>query len=252
MALNLSCRTPAATSDHVCSSFIQKQTGDQCWRVICCCWRRTDVSLATSLPKITTAQIKGWCVDSFGCPAAFLKLSVDARRCRPLPRSADETRRLQSGELGCLWQSGLLVDSHLGLTDWLTDRVSLNQVMSNPDRLSRMVERVVEDFCWIQWDGHAQRIYYLTCAALHAQASTWRGGLDSRSDRARDRNVSRRTSSCCGAFSFTPTITGKLWWVNALSEFDFYFCRRLIKTRFYDLQLELPLDMPANPFRTVK
>lgn len=57
--------------------------------------------------------------------------------------------------------------------------------MSNPDRLSRTVERVVEDFCWIQWDGHTQRIYYLTCAAPHAQASAWHGGLDSRSDHKR-------------------------------------------------------------------
>lgn len=38
----------------------------------------------------------------------------------------------------------------------------------------------------------------------------------------------------------------------SVSEFDFYFCRCLIKTRFSDLQLELPLEMPANPFRTVK
>lgn len=58
--------------------------------------------------------------------------------------------------------------------------------MSNPDHLSRMVERVVEDFCWIQWDGCTQRIYYLTRAAPHAQASTWHGGFDSRSDRACD------------------------------------------------------------------
>ncbi|CAG12089.1 unnamed protein product, partial [Tetraodon nigroviridis] len=61
-----------------------------------------------------------------------------------------------------------------------TDRVSLDQVMSNPDHLSRTVERVVEDFCWIQWDAHTQRIYYLTCAAPHAQASTWHAGSDSR------------------------------------------------------------------------
>lgn len=47
-----------------------------------------------------------------------------------------------------------------------------NQVMANPERLSKTAERVVEDFCWIQWDGHAQRLFYLTRAVAHTQACT--------------------------------------------------------------------------------
>ncbi|KAM4523511.1 gamma-secretase-activating protein isoform 1-T1 [Fundulus diaphanus] len=35
-------------------------------------------------------------------------------------------------------------------------------VISNPGRLSRTAERLVEDLCWVQWDGHTQRLYCLT------------------------------------------------------------------------------------------
>uniref|UniRef100_A0A3Q3FXM6 Gamma-secretase activating protein n=1 Tax=Kryptolebias marmoratus TaxID=37003 RepID=A0A3Q3FXM6_KRYMA len=35
-------------------------------------------------------------------------------------------------------------------------------VMANLERLSKTAERIVEDFCWAQWDGHMQRLYYLT------------------------------------------------------------------------------------------
>lgn len=65
-------------------------------------------------------------------------------------------------------------------------------------------------------------------------------------------NVSCRTSSCCDAFSFTSTITGKLWWVNSLSQSFLFLSLPDKNAYFYDLQLELPLEMPANPFRTVK
>lgn len=50
--------------------------------------------------------------------------------------------------------------------------VCVNQVMANPERLSKTAERVVEDFCWVQWDRHTQRLYYLTHNAAHAQART--------------------------------------------------------------------------------
>lgn len=40
--------------------------------------------------------------------------------------------------------------------------VPVNQVMVNPERLSKTAETIVEDFCWVQWDGHTQRLYYLT------------------------------------------------------------------------------------------
>ncbi|KAF7229102.1 gamma-secretase-activating protein isoform X1 [Nothobranchius furzeri] len=35
-------------------------------------------------------------------------------------------------------------------------------VMANPDRLSKIAERIADDFSWVQWDGHTQRLYYLT------------------------------------------------------------------------------------------
>ncbi|XP_030004568.1 gamma-secretase-activating protein [Sphaeramia orbicularis] len=35
-------------------------------------------------------------------------------------------------------------------------------VMANPEHLSKTAERIVEDFSWVQWDGHTQRLYYLT------------------------------------------------------------------------------------------
>lgn len=47
--------------------------------------------------------------------------------------------------------------------------ICVNQVMANPERLSRTAERVVEEFCWVQWDRHTQRLYYLTHTAAHAQ-----------------------------------------------------------------------------------
>lgn len=41
------------------------------------------------------------------------------------------------------------------------------QVIANPERLARTVERIVEDFSWVQWDGHTQRLYYLTHKVTH-------------------------------------------------------------------------------------
>ncbi|XP_062374275.1 gamma-secretase-activating protein isoform X2 [Sardina pilchardus] len=38
-------------------------------------------------------------------------------------------------------------------------------VMLNPDRLAK--DRVVEEFSWIQWDSHNQRLYYITSKEKH-------------------------------------------------------------------------------------
>nr|XP_061817418.1 gamma-secretase-activating protein-like isoform X3 [Nerophis lumbriciformis] len=35
-------------------------------------------------------------------------------------------------------------------------------LMANPERLSKTAERLAEDLCWVQWDVHTQRLYYLT------------------------------------------------------------------------------------------
>ncbi|XP_024913726.1 gamma-secretase-activating protein isoform X2 [Cynoglossus semilaevis] len=44
----------------------------------------------------------------------------------------------------------------------LTKQEGYRVVIANPERLARTVERIVEDFSWVQWDGHTQRLYYLT------------------------------------------------------------------------------------------
>lgn len=45
------------------------------------------------------------------------------------------------------------------------------QVIANPERLARTVERIVEDFSWVQWDGHTQRLYYLTHKVTHTHTN---------------------------------------------------------------------------------
>ncbi|KAM9328175.1 gamma-secretase-activating protein isoform 2-T2 [Pholidichthys leucotaenia] len=44
----------------------------------------------------------------------------------------------------------------------LTKHEGYRVVMANSERLLKTVERIVEDFCWVQWDGHTQRLYFLT------------------------------------------------------------------------------------------
>lgn len=49
----------------------------------------------------------------------------------------------------------------------------VNQVMANPERLPKTAERIVEDFSWVQWDGHTQRLYYLTHKVTHTNTLIW-------------------------------------------------------------------------------
>ncbi|CAL9683089.1 unnamed protein product [Knipowitschia caucasica] len=44
----------------------------------------------------------------------------------------------------------------------LTRQEGYRMVMVSPERLTKTAERIVEDFCWVQWDGHTQRLYYVT------------------------------------------------------------------------------------------
>lgn len=46
----------------------------------------------------------------------------------------------------------------------------VHQVMAYPDRLSKTADRIVEDFSWVQWDGHTQRLYYVTHTVTHSPA----------------------------------------------------------------------------------
>lgn len=86
----------------------------------------------------------------------------------------------------------------------LTKQEGYRVVMANPERLSKTAERVVEDFCWVQWDRHTQRLYYLTYNATHAQ----------------DKFVLR--------------------------------CVQFYLSQMCETTLELPLELPPNPFRTVR
>ncbi|KAK2858925.1 hypothetical protein Q5P01_003545 [Channa striata] len=81
----------------------------------------------------------------------------------------------------------------------LTKQEGYRVVMANPERLPKLVERIVEDFSWVQWDGHTQRLYYLT---------------------HKDKFLLR--------------------------------CLQFYSNHNFETVLELPLELPANPFRTVK
>ncbi|XP_005455695.1 gamma-secretase-activating protein isoform X1 [Oreochromis niloticus] len=81
----------------------------------------------------------------------------------------------------------------------LTKQEGYRVVIMNPERLSKTAVRIVEDFCWVQWDRHTQRLYYLTFKEKFLLRSV----------------------------QFYPS----------------YNC---------EIVFELPLELPANSFRTVK
>ncbi|XP_029902094.1 gamma-secretase-activating protein isoform X2 [Myripristis murdjan] len=84
--------------------------------------------------------------------------AVDCRvRVQFLYPETDRSSVLES-HLLLLTEDGYVDQYHILLTKQEGYRV----VVVNPDRLSKAVERVVEDFSWVQWDGHTQRLYYLT------------------------------------------------------------------------------------------
>ncbi|KAM8910757.1 gamma-secretase-activating protein isoform 2-T2 [Spinachia spinachia] len=62
-------------------------------------------------------------------------------------------------------ESHLLLLSEDGYVDLyhvlLNKQDGYRVVMGNPERLSKTAERIVEGFCWAQWDGHTQRLYYV-------------------------------------------------------------------------------------------
>ncbi|KAM3858981.1 gamma-secretase-activating protein-like [Diretmus argenteus] len=108
-----------------------------------------------------------------------------------------ETRRssVMESHLLLLTEDGYVDQYHVLLTKQEGYRV----VMVNPERLSKAAERIVEDFSWIQWDTHTQRLYYLT---------------------HRDKSLLR--------------------------------CVQFYPNHNCETVLELPLELPANPFTTVK
>ncbi|XP_008399195.1 gamma-secretase-activating protein isoform X2 [Poecilia reticulata] len=72
----------------------------------------------------------------------------------------------QQTEVKSALESHLLLFAEDGYVDLyhvlLSKHEGYRVVISNPERMSRTAERIVEDFCWAQWDGHTQRLYCLT------------------------------------------------------------------------------------------
>ncbi|KAI3366792.1 hypothetical protein L3Q82_009456 [Scortum barcoo] len=121
--------------------------------------------------------------------------AVDCRVKVQFLQSAGDRRSVLESHLLLLTEDGYVDLYHVLLTRQEGYRV----VMANPERLSRTAERIVEDFCWVQWDGHAQRLYYVT-----------------HNDKFLMRSVQFYPNHNC------------------------------------ETMLEVPLELPANSFRTVK
>uniref|UniRef100_H3DMC0 Gamma-secretase activating protein n=1 Tax=Tetraodon nigroviridis TaxID=99883 RepID=H3DMC0_TETNG len=172
-----------------------------------CSLNKEETLLAISLTQMTGAEERLHPISK--CLTLLIEIhpinntkvlkAVDCRVKVQFLHSETDRRSVLESHLLLLTEDGYVDLYHVLLTRQEGYRV----VMSNPDHLSRTVERVVEDFCWIQWDAHTQRIYYLTCAAPHAQ----------------DKFLLR--------------------------------CVQFHPHHHWETVLELPLDMPANPFRTV-
>ncbi|XP_027128268.1 gamma-secretase-activating protein [Larimichthys crocea] len=124
--------------------------------------------------------------------------AVDCRVKVQFLNSDTDRRSVLESHLLLLTEDGYVDLYHVLLTRQEGYRV----VMANPERLSRTVERIVEDFCWVQWDGHTQRLYCLT-----------------------------------------HNVTQDKFLMRCVQFYLNHNCETV---------LELPLELPANPFRTVK
>ncbi|KAJ3612593.1 hypothetical protein NHX12_020861 [Muraenolepis orangiensis] len=69
----------------------------------------------------------------------------------------DENSLLES-HLLLIAEDGYIEQYHILLSKYEGYRV----VMLNPERLSKLAERIAEDVSWVQWDRHHQRLYYHT------------------------------------------------------------------------------------------
>ncbi|XP_077450328.1 gamma-secretase-activating protein isoform X1 [Stigmatopora argus] len=84
--------------------------------------------------------------------------AVDCRVKVQFLHPQSERKSVSESHLLLLTEDGYADLYHVQLTRQEGHKV----VLANPDRLSKTAERVVEDFCWVQWDVHTQRLYYLT------------------------------------------------------------------------------------------
>ncbi|XP_057712255.1 gamma-secretase-activating protein isoform X1 [Corythoichthys intestinalis] len=121
--------------------------------------------------------------------------AVDCRVKVQFLHPETDRRSVYESHLLLLTEDGYVDQYHVQLTRHEGYKV----VLANPERLSKTAERVVDDFCWVLWDVHTQRLYYLT----HADKFLMR-------------------------------------------------CVQFYDQRNCETVLELPLELPANAFNTVK
>ncbi|XP_077356204.1 gamma-secretase-activating protein isoform X2 [Festucalex cinctus] len=86
--------------------------------------------------------------------------AVDCRVKVQFLHPETDRRSVHESHLLLLTEDGYVDQYHVLLTRLEGYKV----VLANPERLSKTAERVADDFCWVQWDVHTQRLYYLTQA----------------------------------------------------------------------------------------
>ncbi|KAJ0012449.1 hypothetical protein NQD34_016783 [Periophthalmus magnuspinnatus] len=90
--------------------------------------------------------------------------AVDCRvKVQFLHQEETDRRSVLESHLLLLTEDGYVDLYHILLTRQEGYRV----VMAYPERLTRTAERIAEDFCWVQWDGYTQRLYYVTHKVIH-------------------------------------------------------------------------------------
>ncbi|XP_072311000.1 gamma-secretase-activating protein [Eucyclogobius newberryi] len=142
-------------------------TFDKQVRVSSCSLNKEETLLAVSLAQ-TTREVGGLKPAS-KCLTLLIEIhpindtkvlkAVDFRvKVQFLHQDEADRRSVLESHLLLLTEEGYVDLYHILLTRQEGYRV----VMAYPERLTRTAERIVEDLCWVQWDGHTQRLYYVT------------------------------------------------------------------------------------------
>nr|XP_057934601.1 gamma-secretase-activating protein isoform X2 [Doryrhamphus excisus] len=84
--------------------------------------------------------------------------AVDCRVKVQFLHPGTDHRSVLESHLLLLTEDGYVDQYHV----LLTRHEGYKVLMANPERLSKTAERLAEDFCWVQWDVHTQRLYYVT------------------------------------------------------------------------------------------
>ncbi|XP_073336377.1 gamma-secretase-activating protein isoform X1 [Pagrus major] len=148
-------------------------TFDKQVRVSSCSLNKEETLLAVSLAQNTRGEERLKPISK--CLTLLIEIqpinntkvlkAVDCRVKVQFLQSEADRRSVLESHLLLLTEDGYVDLYHVLLTRQEGYRV----VMAHPERLSKTAERVVEDFCWVQWDGRTQRLYYLTHNVTHTQ-----------------------------------------------------------------------------------